>query len=654
MLAALAMTLGMAPTVWYGPVTVTFDASFPGNPYDVEENDVRVRFEGQQQLTRLAFYDDGKWKAILVTRNPGVYRARLIRNGRATAHPTQEVRVLASQRLRDGFIRVAPDRRRFVFDSGRTYFPLGYNVAWPNQQVPSIPAEFEQMRRHGANWARVWASHWGGYNPFWHNTGPQVPIGQMSPEVLRRWDELVAAAERTGVYFQFVLFHHGPFSTRVNPNWGSHPWNTANGGFLANPADFFTDAKAKALTRNWLRLAVARWGHSPSIMAWELFNEVEWVDARYDGRWADINAWHREMAEYLRRLDATDRLVTTSSTMEEPGLWSAMDFYQPHTYPSSVLAAILGQTLPRDKPLFFGEFGPGQFVAARERYVVRDGIWAGILGGHAGAAQYWYWDRVAEMGLRNEYKIAADFLSRTRLADRGSARPIDIRVDSARGGVLELRPGLGWGKTSKFVFNLPEDADPREIAKLSSYFQSETSPNRELFAEPLVLRFRAAQPGKIRVELGNVALAGAELVVDINGREAFRKAWPQGGADRNAGAGPELEFPAGDVEVRFRNTGPDWVVINKIAVDGQASAVSGFALGDRELLAVRLTRADGIEGPQNVGLARTGLADGNYTVSVTDLDTGRETRSTATVRRGELVRAMRVTPRDAVVVFRAR
>ncbi|MFQ3587100.1 MAG: cellulase family glycosylhydrolase [Fimbriimonadaceae bacterium] len=654
MLAALAMALGTAPTVWYGPVAATFDVSFPGNPYDAGENDVRVRFEGPREETRVAFYDEGRWNAILLTRHPGVYRARLIRNGRATPHPTQEVRVSAEQRLRDGFVRVAPDRRRFVFDSGRAYFPLGYNVSWPNREVPSIPDEFEQMRRHGANWARVWASHWGGYNPFWHDSGPPVELGRMSPEVLRRWDELVAAAERTGVSFQFVLFHHGPLSTRVNPNWSSHPWNVANGGFLGNPADFFTDPKAKSLTRNWLRLAVARWGHSPAIMAWELFNEVEWVDARYDGRWADIHSWHREMAQYLRRLDPTGRLITTSSTMEEPELWSAMDFYQPHTYPSSVLAAILGQTLPRDKPLFFGEFGPSQFVPARERYVVRDGIWAGILGGHAGAAQYWYWDRVAELGLRDEYRIAADFLTKTRLPDRGSARPADVRVDLVRGGVLELRPGLGWGKTTKFVFDLPGDADPRQVGRLSSYLQSETGGNRGLFAEPLVLRFRAARPGKIRIELGTVARAGAELVVDVNGREAFRRAWPPAATDRQAGAGPELDFPAGDVEVRLRNPGPDWVAIDKIAVDGLAPAVTGFGIGDREFLAVRLTRTAGIDGPQSVGLARTGLADGNYTVSVTDLDTGRETRSTATVRRGELARPMRVVPRDAVVVFRVR
>lgn len=654
MLATLATMLVMAPNVWYGPVTVSFDASFPGNPYDAEENDVRVRFEGEEEQTRLAFFDDGRWKAIFVTRRPGLYQARLMRNGRPTSLPTQTVRVSTDQRLRDGFVRVAPDRRRFVFDSGRPYLPLGYNVAWPNRQVPSIEDEFARMQANGANWSRVWASHWGGYNPFWLNDGPRLKLGTMSPEVLRRWDELVAAGERTGICFQFVLFHHGPLSTRVNPNWDIHPWNAKNGGFLKNPADFFTDPQAKALARNWLRLAVARWGHSPAVMAWELFNEVEWVDAGYDGRWADINAWHREMAEYLRSLDPTNRLVTTSSTMEEAGLWTAMDFYQPHTYPPSVLAAVLGQETPPDKPLFFGEFGPKESVPEKERNVVRDGIWAGVLGGHAGAAQYWYWDRVEELGLRNEYKIASEILSRSRLSERPTARPVDLRIDAESGGVLDVRPGLGWGKTTKFTFNLPEDADPRQIARLSSYLQSETSGNRELFAEPLVLRFRAAEPGKVRVELGAVARAGAELVVERNGREVFRKRWPEGDDDRRAGDGPVVEFPAGNVEIRFRNVGRDWIVINKISVDGLGPAVSGFGLGDRDFLAVRLTRSEALSGPQDVRIGRTGLGEGTYTLSFNDMDTGRETRSTVTVRGGQLDRAVRLTPRDAILVFTAR
>ncbi len=41
-----------------------------------------------------------------------------------------------------------------------------------------------------------------------------------------------------------MLFHHGPYSTTTDSNWHEHPWNVANGGFLADPTDFFVDPEA--------------------------------------------------------------------------------------------------------------------------------------------------------------------------------------------------------------------------------------------------------------------------------------------------------------------------------------------------------------------------------------------------------------------------
>ncbi|MFX8984415.1 hypothetical protein ABTN17_20810, partial [Acinetobacter baumannii] len=85
------------------------------------------------------------------------------------------------------------------------------------------------------------------------------------------WDDVIRGAEDGSVKFQFVLFHHGPWSTTVNSNWKENPLNAANGGWLKQPEQFFTDDRAKRLARSWIRYAVARWGASPSVMAWELF-----------------------------------------------------------------------------------------------------------------------------------------------------------------------------------------------------------------------------------------------------------------------------------------------------------------------------------------------------------------------------------------------
>ena len=44
-----------------------------------------------------------------------------------------------------------------------------------------------------------------------------------------------------------------------------------------NPAAFFTDPEAKALFKQRLRYLVARYGAYRNLLAWELFNEVQFV-----------------------------------------------------------------------------------------------------------------------------------------------------------------------------------------------------------------------------------------------------------------------------------------------------------------------------------------------------------------------------------------
>lgn len=118
-----------------------------------------------------------------------------------------------------------------------------------------------------------------------------------------------------------------PATTRIGPaTRGIAP--TAD--FSTGLSNFATDPTAKEYQKRWLRYAVARWGHSPAIMAWELFNEVEWVDAvQTDRDWPTVICWHAEMAAFLRELDPYHHLVTTSAAWEQPELYRAMDYFQP-------------------------------------------------------------------------------------------------------------------------------------------------------------------------------------------------------------------------------------------------------------------------------------------------------------------------------------
>ncbi|MBK8478010.1 MAG: cellulase family glycosylhydrolase [Opitutaceae bacterium] len=639
--------LALATASWFGPAQASFDVATPGNPYDYRLNDVRVVFtaaDGHRE-ERLAYFDAGHWRAWLTTQHPGAYRATLTRNGAPVEVPSSEVVVPETARLAEGFVRV--EGLRFTTDAGGAYFPLGHNLGWHYPDQPTIPEQLQRMGAAKMNWARVWACSWDGKNPFFHRGSPPPPLGELLPATLQQWDGIVAAAETAGVRLQFVLFHHGLLSTRNDSNWGESTWSRANGGFLDRPQEFFTDETAKEYARRWLRQAVARWGHSPAVMAWELFNEVEWVDSiQKDHDWAAVVAWHAEMAAFLRGLDPYRHLVTTSSALEHPALYATMDYYQPHTYPRDVYVGIAGAAPLLGKPWFFGEFGRGTWeMNADERMVVRDGIWAGLLSGHAGAAQYWYWERVVKLGLEAEFTRAVRALELSQLASRREARPLAVEVSGAAPGPMMISPGRGWGATERYRFELPGDAVPGKLVQWSAFLNFHTGENAAQTREPVELAFTLPADGEVKVVFSSVSGSGGGLQLCADGTVAACGEWP---ADPNATVSPTggrkhqpapapmvVPLKAGAHVLRLESTGPDWVQLDRVEISGLGSAVQARAIGNGEFALVRVQATEASKGTK-VDLRIAGQADGTYRVQVLDLETGAEQVLGATMRGGIL------------------
>ena len=331
----------------YPHIEVKFDIpDITGNPFDFKDNDVRVIFTdpGKATVTIPAFFDGGMtWRARMTPGATGKYALSAVtRNGKPIA--PQNV----SQKTFDvpttptpGFIRRdAKDSMRLTFENGVSYYPLGHNVAWGNgqQNGDDIVRIFEKMHGVGENWARVWMCHWDGKNPDW-KPGEALKPGELSLDVLRKWDRLLDAAEKNGIFIQMTLQHHGPYSSDTDSNWNDNPWNAKNGGFLKTPAAFFTDPEALRRTRMKFRYYAARFGYSTAIVAWELFNEVEWTNGVRENP-QSVADWHREMAEVLRASDPNRHLVTTSSKRDIPGLYEAMDYAQPHAYPPGAVSTV--------------------------------------------------------------------------------------------------------------------------------------------------------------------------------------------------------------------------------------------------------------------------------------------------------------------------
>lgn len=635
LLALASIALAQAPVKWYGPETVTFNVQFSGNPYDPDQNNLIVRFVPDKGPAeeRIAWVDvDGSVRATLVSTNQARYRAILLRNGKQMVIEPEGGFISLKKPLPRGYIRRdAQFTNRFRWDNGEPYYPVGFNLGWQSGDILKMSDQISKMTANGVNWTRIWASNWDNKNPWWPQGDMPAIKGELWPKALVTWDELVQTCDQFDLRFQMVLFNHGSFSSTVNPNWPDHPWNKKKDGFLENAADFFTDKEAKRRTTMWLRYAVARYGHSPSLMAWELFNEVEWVDARYQNRWADIEAWHKEMAEYVRSIDPYHHLVTTSSAMDRPALWTSMDYNQPHTYPSNVTAAVAGFAMPKDKPGFFGEFGPPDQSEGALAKGVRDGIYAGMLANHAGAAQYWSWDVVEKRDLYPIFKTAALVLAESELAKHPAAKSYDLLVTTPGSATLSFGPGRGWEKADKTSFDLPAEANAKELAKLPAFLQSLTSTNKALFPEALTFRFTAARPGTFKMRVQQISKGGALVKVFVNDKEAASKAWPAAEKETNVRDVLEAAFSTGQNVIRIENTGTDWINVQGFEFGGMAPQAAAMTLAESDWAMIRLVRAPGVEGEPLITLGALPLLNGAYSLTEIDLLSGQSRKGARTI-----------------------
>ncbi|MHC4682507.1 MAG: cellulase family glycosylhydrolase, partial [Planctomycetota bacterium] len=371
-------------------LTFTLPESYD-NPFDLNVVDITVAI-GQPNGNTIAipafFYQEYDyiyeryvnvrnpcWKARFAPSQVGEHLVSQITivdaNGSNTIDPQVTFTCIESDER--GFIRTDQrDRYYLRYANGQPYLPIGHNVCW----LPDGPGDWENyftsMGAVGENWTRIWMTHFfEGQILEWssnHWSGYFQGVGQFSLPMAKKIDQMIELAEQNGIGVQLVFQQDDQFNT-TNPNWNQNPYNISNaaidGGFLENPDDFFTDGEAIRLTKNKYRYIVARWGYSCAILAWELWNEVQYTDGWRSNREAVV-AWHDEMSDYISSIDPFKHLITTSSDASGfDALWSLdnIDVIQVHHYGAEMIG-FFSNTATRlashGKPIIMGEFGAGR------------------------------------------------------------------------------------------------------------------------------------------------------------------------------------------------------------------------------------------------------------------------------------------------------
>lgn len=266
-----------------------------------------------------------------------------------------------------------------------------------------------QRERSGSVWIREVSlkEQSGGPELLWEAAMNRPSRGFFNPIDCFMLDELVSSAERHGVYLQLCLLTRDLYMKFLKDS--------------ASPA--YDQAIRDA--RKFLRYAVARWGASPNVAAWEYFNEMD--------PGLPTDRFYAELGVFLEGVDPYHHLRTTSTwgPSAKDCRHPKLDIADVHFYlrPSDTnrlqheVAAVLERTRylrehAPNKPARLGEFGladdkwrlTDEQRRRPELVDVHHALWASALSGASGSALFWWWERLDQRNVYPLYRPLSRFL----------------------------------------------------------------------------------------------------------------------------------------------------------------------------------------------------------------------------------------------------
>jgi hypothetical protein len=221
-------------------------------------------------------------------------------------------------------------------------------------------------------------------------------------------DELIASAEKHGIYLQLCLLTRDLYMSA-----------------LKDPA---SPAYERAIqdARKFFRYAVARWGYSTSVAAWEYWNEMD-PGLPTDRFYTALGDWLEQIDPY-RHLRTTSTWGPSAKDCRHPKL----DFADTHFYLrpadkgrlTDEVDAVLDRTRwlreqAPARPAHLGEFGLAddkwglreEMKPSPELADFHNALWASALSGASGTAMFWWWERLDQREAYPSYRPLSRFIA---------------------------------------------------------------------------------------------------------------------------------------------------------------------------------------------------------------------------------------------------
>jgi len=230
-------------------INSVIDVSYK-NPYDGEEISLAAGITGPdgRVIGVPAFYSGGDslWKARFSPTKTGRYDWRLLLKSGPNRYASSVGHFEVLPGRGNGFLRNGKQNPYYpVFDSGRTFFGIGHNIAWiKDKDVSGYESYFALLNENGCNLTRIWV------NSPWTFAVETKKIGEYNTADCDKVDAVLALAERYGIYIILSLDSYGALmdeSGSWNEQWwDSNPYNKKTPSKLHSPAQPTLESESKS------------------------------------------------------------------------------------------------------------------------------------------------------------------------------------------------------------------------------------------------------------------------------------------------------------------------------------------------------------------------------------------------------------------------
>jgi mannan endo-1,4-beta-mannosidase len=349
---------------------------------------------------------------------------------------------------RPKWITCRPELPYFLTEDGESWTPIGQNdaITWPElsglfrrRDLPGVERHLRWLKADGVSCLRLMLEYCHGEHRYLER-----PVGQFQPNMVRLWDDLFALLEKVGLHVLLTPFD--TFFTWVR--WRHHPYNRSNGGPCSSRRRLLTCPDTRTAIKQRLAFASDRWGGSPALFAWDLWNEMHPAHGGDDlasfapfiedvGPWLRAREVERHGRAHLQTVSVFGPELIKHPALAEPIFrHPALDFANTHLYESRTIddprdtvapALAVGRLMQaavddaRDgRPVFDSEHGPiHRFKDKRETLpeafddeYFRHMQWAHLASGGAGGGMRWpnRHPHVLTPGMRASQRALAAFM----------------------------------------------------------------------------------------------------------------------------------------------------------------------------------------------------------------------------------------------------